>query len=96
MTLRLWQGSALQAEISFTDPVTGLPLAVTGVSMTAKAPDGASVSMAVALVDGTVSTYRGFAETGGKHGTWSVRAGCAAPHAAWDERQVVILPSVVL
>jgi len=96
MTLRLWQGSTLQAEIAFTDPVTGLPLAVTGVSMAAKAPDGSSVSMPVALVDGTVSTYRGFAETGGKAGTWSVRAGCTAPHAVWKEDQVVIVPSVVL
>ncbi len=96
MTLRVWQGSALQAEVSFTDPVSGAAIAVTGVSMTAKAPDGATVSMVVTLVDGTVSTYRGFAETSGKDGTWSVRAGCTGPHSSWDEAQVVVIRSVVI
>lgn len=90
---RYWIGETVRAQCDFSDD-DGAPIAVTGLSFSAKSPTG-DVIVGTAISTGvTGSYYADFALQ--QAGVWSLRAACTGPTAAAVEDQVECRSSYVL
>lgn len=93
MMLRFWIGETVRVSCQFNDDA-GNPVAVVGVSIRAKAPDGSAVVGTPIARQTTGAFYADFPLT--QAGIWNLRATCTGPTPAAIEDRVEARPSNVI
>ncbi len=91
--IRLWVGETVRVRVRFRTE-SKQPMAVTGVSISCKDPDGITTTASV-IPDAEVGSYHADIAAS-KAGVWYVRSECTGPTPAAEEQRFIVQRSNVL
>ncbi len=91
--IRVWVGETVRVRVRFRTE-DGQPMAASGVSISAKDPDGQAVAGSP-IPDAELGSFHADILVG-KPGVWYVRSHCTGPTPAAEEDRIVVQKSNVL